>query len=153
MDSRGITVVEALVGLTILSIALVFISYTITLVLNSSGIVMERTQALYLADEGHELLRHLRDENWTEISSRTNGSTYYFAVATSSIDISTTPEVIDGTFTRSVIFSEVRRNSSTDDLVTSGGSVDAGSRLVTVTVSWGTQSVSLESLLTNLHDI
>lgn len=152
-DTRGVTIVEALVGTSILAVALVFISVTITLVASTAGDTVDRLRAVYLAEEGHELVRHLRDEDWTtEIAARTIGTAYYVAVATSTIDLSTTPDLIDGTFTRSVTFSQARRDAN-DDLIASGGANDTDARRVTVTVTWGSESFSSESLISNVHNI
>lgn len=144
--------VEVVIGATIISLALVFISYTIVLFLNSSDLAREQTKALYLAEEGHELLRYLRDEDWNTLGTLTEGSTYYLAVSSTSIAVSASPEVVDGVFTRSFVLQELNRDGN-NDFVEIGGTVDSGSRIVEVTVSWDGRSVQLDSILTNIYDI
>lgn len=151
-NCRGITIVEALVGISILGIILVAISLTQTQFFAASGTVLNTTQATYLAEEGQEFVRYLRDEDWNQLSGLTNGTDYYFDVTSGDIDITATPEVINGVFTRHFTLSELKRDAN-DDFVESGGSSDTGGRVVTVTVSWGTESVSLSALVTNLHNI
>jgi hypothetical protein len=118
--------------------------------INSSHEVADETQALYLAEEGQELVRFIRDNDWTNISSLSIGVDYYLDIQTSDITTTATPEVI-GRFTRSFSLEDVERDS--DDDIVSSGSVDSGSRYVTVSVEWGTpvRTVSLTSILTNIN--
>ena len=149
---RGITVVEALVGISILGFVLVFVSMTQTVFFAASGKVLNTTKAMYLAEEGQELIRYVRDEDWDEIAALTVGTDYYFDVTSGDIATTTSPEVIDTIFTRKFVLNNLNRDAN-DDFVESGGSSDTGGRVVTVTVSWGTESTSLTALVTNIHDI
>lgn len=149
---KGIALVEVLFGVAIAGLVIVFVSHTLTLFVIGAGETRIKTKALYLAEEGMESVRYLRDSSWslfdTELS---NGTTYYLAMATSSFATTTVPEVIDGTYTRSFEITEVRRDAD-DDIVDSGGTVDPDSRYITFTVGWGTASVTLSSLMSNLFD-
>ncbi len=149
---RGIALIEILIGTSILTIVLSFISYTLLLFLDTSDLALEQTRALYLAEEGQEFLRYLRDEDWNTIADLTEGNTYYLSIATTTVSITSTPEVVDGTFTRTVVVDELRRDGD-GDFVESGGTVDNGGRVITVTVSWNGKDVTLSSILTNLYDI
>jgi competence protein ComGC len=152
MKSRvqGITIVEVMVGLMILSMVLVFVVYTLNLFFTSSRFVLEDTKATYLAEEGLEFARFMRDNSWTSLSSLTTGTTYYFSVSGSSISATTTPEIISGAFTRSLTVSDLRRSAS-GDVVSSGGSVDTNGRVVTVTVTWDGESRQLQSILSDAY--
>lgn len=79
-NKRGIAIVEILIGTSILTIILAFISTTLVLFLDTSNLAMEQTQALYLAEEGQEFLRYLRDEDWDTIAGLTEGDTYYLSL-------------------------------------------------------------------------
>ena len=149
---RGIALTEVILGAAVAGIILVGISHTLTLFLKASNGTLEQTKALYLAEEGHELLRYIRDENWNTLDGLTTGTTYYLTVSTTTIGTTTTPEVIDTDYTRSFVLNNLNRDSN-DDFVESGGSSDPDSRIVTVTVSWGSKSVTLDSILTNIFDI
>lgn len=92
-------------------------------------------QAGFLLEEGAEAVRIVRDNAWSNISSLTAGTSYYPTFSGSSWTLSTTPNTV-GSFTRTVIISNVNRDNSTEDIVSSGGTIDAGTKLVTVTVSW-----------------
>lgn len=153
MRTRGVSMVEVLIGVAIVGLLVVVISHSLTLYFTASTKTLTQTQALYLAEEGQEILRYLRDADWTDISSLTNDTPYYLDVTDTTLAITSTPEVIDGTFLRRFEVSEVRRDNSTDDIVTSGGSVDTDARYVTFSVGWGTATVTVPALLTNIHGI
>ena len=149
----GIALVEVIVGIAITGLVLVFVSHTITLFVTGAAETRTRTKALYLAEEGVEVMRYMRDSDWNIIDTElSNDTSYYLTVATTSLATTTTPEIIDGTYTRSFSLSEVRRDAD-DDIVSSGGTVDSHSRFITFSVGWGTATVTLPSLLTNIHDI
>ena len=63
-------------------------------------------------------------------------------------------ETVNG-FTRSVVFDEVRRNAS-DNIVTTGGTVDPNTKQATVTVSWTekgrSHQVELVTYFTNWNE-
>lgn len=155
-STRGVSVVEVMIGLVIFSIIFVFIFHTLTLFFGSQTLTLESTQALYLAEEGQEAVRYLRDEDWNALSALSKDTEYTLAIATTTIDAVAGTTLIDGKYTRSFFLHDAHRNSD-DDFVastTSGASVDSGSLLVTVRVTWGEdEQVQLYSLLTNLHDI
>ena len=120
------------------------------------SVSMHDVEATYLADEGMEAVRISRLRGWTNnIANKTNGTIYYPALSASYWTLSTDPGqgVINGIYTRSVVFSIVYRDTGSGDIVTSGGNEDAKTRLVTVTVSWPergqTRSVSLQGYITN----
>jgi len=113
---------------------------------------VEKTQASYLLEEGVEAVKTVRDANWSNISSLTNGTTYYLSWNGTNWVISTTPSVIDS-FTRTIVFDAVSRDAN-DDIVSSGGTVDSRTRKATVTVTWTPKSgVQSETLVFYLSDI
>lgn len=148
----GIALIEVLIGIAIVGAVLVVVSHTIILFLDSSEQVLRQTQAVYLAEEGQELMRYLRDENWNTIANLSEGTVYYLSVSTSTVSVTTTAELIDGRYTRSITIDQLRRDAE-NDVVTSGGSVDPEGRMVSVDVTWDGGSVSLSSIITNLYDL
>lgn len=149
---HGVALVEVVIGVAIVGIVIAFISYSFGLFVNASGRSLERTQAMYLAEEGMEVLRSLRDSDWTTFGSGLSlNTTYYLDIDPTTLTTTGTPEVIDGKFTRSFELAAVERDGN-DDLASSG-TTDNGARYVTVTVSWDSEDISLTSLLTNIYDI
>lgn len=154
--NRGLSIVEVMLGLALFAVIFVLIFEALTVFFANHTRVMEQQQAVYLAEEGQEALRYLRDEDWNTLDGLTPGDVYYVAISTSTIESTTTPQVYDGKFTRSFVVWPAYRNSE-DDLVastTSGASLDDNGFMSIMTVTWGSgEQVQLTSLLTNLHDI
>lgn len=154
--SQGVTVVEILIGVSLFALIIVFITHTLTLYFVNAELVQEKTRALYLAEEGQEVMRYLRDENWDYFTDLIPGDTYYLVVATSTLATTTTNTLIDGVYTRSVVVEEAYRDSD-DDLVPSsapGASVDSGSYIINTTVTWGSgESVQLQGFLGNIFNL
>ncbi len=114
---------------------------------------LERTQAGYLLEEGAEAVKTVRDAGWANISTLTNGTTYYISWNGSVWSLSTTPSTVDS-FTRTIVFEAVSRDGS-DDIVSSGGTYDdVRTRKVTVSITWqATSGTQTESLVFYLADI
>lgn len=152
--ARGFTAVEVLIGVALASVILIFAANTVALFINAGRVVSEKTKALYLAEEGLELVRFVRDESWSTLSALSTSGTHYLGVTSSSITTSTTPEYIDG-FRRSFTVKNVYRNTTTNDIVastTGGSAADTDSKYITVSVAWGTPTttISMTSILTDL---
>lgn len=92
-------------------------------------------QANFLLEEGAEVVRILRDNAWSNVSSLNLGINYYPLF---SVDNWTLPIAVNnvGIFTRTVVVSSVSRDATTGSIVSSGGILDTGTKLVTVHVSW-----------------
>ena len=158
MCAKGFSLVEVLVAVTIITASVLGIMGIYSIYIKNSYLNTPSIQAAYLADEGVEAVKSLRDFGWTSnINNLVIGDTYYlyFNTALSRWQATTTNTLIDGVFDRSFVLSSARRNSS-DDLVAAGGSIDANTRLVTVTVSWVgsnvTSTKTLNSYITNLFN-
>jgi len=155
ITQKGVSAIEVLVGVSIAGIMLVSSFFAITTFLNASHVLSEKTQAVYLAEEGLELVRFVRDNDWLDISSLTLNTPYYLEITEDEVLVSGTPEVI-GDFTRSFVVQNVHRNNATNAIVestTSGAVPDPNTKYVTVTITWGTplESVSLTTILANLE--
>jgi hypothetical protein len=140
---------------SIAGLILVFTLYSIMEFINSAHDVNEKTAALYLAEDGLELVRFMRDNDWDTIDGFALNTTAYLEVTSTGAVPTTTPEVLDS-FTRSFVIENVYRNTSSDDIVastTSGSAPDTDSKYVTMSVSWGTpiKNVSLTTILTNIN--
>lgn len=102
---------------------------------------LNQSQAGFLLEEGAEATRIVRDDAWTNISSLTNSTEYYLNFSGGTWIFTTTPQS-SGIFTRKVVFSSAYRDAN--DNLAGSGTLDAQTRLVTVTVSWleGTDTIS-----------
>lgn len=150
--NRGVTVVEVLIGTTIILVVLVGITSAITQIVQARGSINSDLKVLYLAESGHEYLRYLRDDDWSNIDGLTPDTYYYFDISTTSIAITTTPEVIAGEYTRRFHVRELYRDGS-DDIVASTtglGTVDPEGYEIWVDVGSSSGTTTLKGILTNL---
>jgi len=153
--SAGIGIVEIVVVIGIIGIALVGMIQTVVLVSRPFAADARQTQASYLAQEGIEAVRLVRDANWTNnIASLANNTTYYPTLTANVWTLSTSdPGTIDGTYTRTVTLQAVYRDANGN--ISSSGTLDEKTRKVVSTVSWDehgqNQSQQLETYITNFQ--
>lgn len=152
--TKGIGLVEVVVGAGILSLAGVALLITYGLYVRVASFAPRPIQAAFLEDEGMEAMRTLRDKSWANISGLTASTTYYlsFNASTTSWTTTTTPSMIDKIFSRTIVLSTVNRDANND--ISSSGSNDPNTRKVTISVSWfkdnATTTKQLIGYLTNL---
>lgn len=63
-NTKGFTLVETLIGLMILTIAIVSATSLLISLISSNKMIVKNLQAYYLAQEGLEGVRNIRDTNW-----------------------------------------------------------------------------------------
>ena len=151
--NKGITVVEVVIASAIILFvtSAVFSSYTLT-----SKLAFQNTsllQASLLAEEGVEAVRVIRDSGWNaNIAPLSLGIPYRFFWNGSTWVSTTTLFLIDGAFDRTFTLSSVNRDGNFN-IVSSGGTMDLGTKKVTVSVSWktgySTTTKSIESYVYN----
>jgi hypothetical protein len=146
---RGISLVEVVVGsaiiLTVLGgVIAAFERYAAALFRTT-----ERLQATYLAEEGVEAARVLRDASWASFSALTLDSPYRLAFVGGAWEATTSEALIDGVFDRTMVLSDVYRRTSDSDIVASTSpdakAIDTDARHVALAVRWD-QLPSTEAL-------
>jgi type II secretory pathway pseudopilin PulG len=150
-QQSGVALVEVLIAIGVIVSIMVVVGFSITTYVEARAKLLSNAKALYLAEEGYEILRATRDEDWNTISALTPGDTYSFAVATTTLAISSTIEVIEGQYYRSFKVEEVDRAGNDDIDLSGGGTVDSGTRLVRVSVFGPSGTTTLEAVLTNIY--
>ncbi len=158
---KGFGVIEIVIGVAIITISLlgVMLSAKVSFQIISEN--LRRVQANFLAEEGIEALKTIRDDGWTaNIVPVTTGSDYHlvYDVGTNkwTVVAGILANQIDSTFTRTVRLDTVMRDvaNGTQDIVFGGGTVDAGTRKVTVTISWpgrtGVKTQAISTYMTNI---
>ncbi len=151
----GVTLIEVLIAISIITSMLVVVGLSVTAYVNARTELLDDMKAVYLAEEGYEMLRALRDDDWNTLDALTRDTIYYFDVATTTLAVGGTPEVVDGSFARSFVLREVYRDGD-DDITastTSGASVDTEIVEVEVTVVGPSGTSSVTSLLSNIDAI
>lgn len=155
-DTKGISVVEILVVIFILGAAFFGIINAALLTFKSNQNDELFIKAKFLAEEGMEALRSVRDNNYwfssDGLGSKSSGIDYYLNNSSARWLLVSSPIEQIGEFTRKIRFEDVYRDSN-DNIVASGGSLDANSKKVIVYVSWNKEGkdyeVRLEAYLTN----
>lgn len=151
---QGLTLVEVLIASAIVLLSVVVLLGVHSLYLKTALDNGETIKAAYLAEEGVEAMRYLRDASWTmNIIPLTLDEPYGLALNNAWATDATSMWV--GSFYRTVTLSAVERNAQ-DDIVSSGGTLDPNTKLLTVSVSWpsrgATTTKTISTYLTNLHD-
>ena len=153
LASRGITLIEVLIAVGILSLFSIVISTTIFQFAESRKELLHDTDKMYLAEEGYEIIRLLRDENWANLSGLTLNTDYYLVLSSSTLATSTVPEIINGRYTRLFRLLSVSRDATTHEIVSSGGVVDNNARKVQISVGDSNGTSTVEALLTNFSSL
>ncbi len=148
---------EVIIGLSIISVVLFSLANVAIIALRIAEENTKNIQALFLAEEGIESLRVLRDSGWnSNIGVLNTGTVYYLNFSDGKWNTSSSPSsniYIDGVFERSFTVQEVYRNSN-DRIVSSEGTLDQNTKKITVSVSWfsrnATTTKSISTYITNL---
>jgi len=153
-QTSGLTLVEVLIATAIIMGFLTTLVTVHNAYLNSSFSNLDSVKATYLAEEGTESIKGLRDASWiANINSLSNGTPYYLSFVGGAWTTTTTPSLIDSQFSRTIVFNSVNRDVSSD-ITTTGGTLDPNTREVLVTVSWldhaATSTRVLDTYITNL---
>lgn len=151
---RGFGLVEVVVAVTIVTLLIVGFGEVIQTSLRLVQEERARFEATLILDEGVEGMRALRDASWSRnIASLTTGIPHYLTATTTWGIWTASQSYIAGRYERTIQLDSVNRESGTDRIVETGGYVDAGTKKLTITVSWrlrsATTSVSSVTYLTN----
>ena len=136
--TRGFTMLEILIGASIITASFLGVLTVFDRLTKASRQMVELTQANFLLEEGLEAARLWRDTGWANLGNWPNGTAYYLTWNGSKWATSTSNVFLDGKFERKVTVANVQRDNTSQDIVLSGGTVDANTKLVTMTVAWST---------------
>lgn len=156
--NRGFGLLEIVIATAIISGTLFSLSYVFLISNKLAAESGNKVRANFLAEEGLEALRLLRDASWTSNLSELNiNTTYYlsFDTAASAWSIGASSQAfIDGLFARTVTVENVNRDAN--DNIASSGTNDPDTRKFNVSVAWseraGTTTVIVSTYLTDMFD-
>src|SRR3989344_2084557 len=134
LKNKGFMMVEVLVAISIITVSILAAMSVAQKSVHLSRQSFHATQAAFLLEEGAEVVRILRNNAWSNISSLTPDTNYYPTFSSGNWNLSPTPNTV-GIFTRVVTVSNVNRDNTTKD-ISSSGTDDPATKLVTVSVSW-----------------
>jgi Tfp pilus assembly protein PilV len=152
-SQKGFALVEVLIASAIILGAVLALLGVYSLYLRVALSNSEAVKAAYLAEESLEAVRFWRDVSWNnKIAPIAKGTAYGLSFALGMW--ATTTDLTLGSFERSIMISPVYRDASSD-IVSSGGTLDTDTVLVTSSVSWwkggATTTKTVATYLTNLY--
>ena len=101
--TRGVSLIEVIVGLSVIFVALVSVvgSYHFFLKVANSNTMVAKAE--FLLEEGVESVRFIRDKSWGDFSGLSTETDYYLAFQDSTWSATTTNIYIDEFFERSFV--------------------------------------------------
>lgn len=149
--NRGFGFIEAVISAGIATIIITGMLAMFQSYVRAALHLPERVQASFLAEEGLEALRSIRDKEWEDFGELSG--TGYLSFGESGWQATATPEYVEGML-RSFNVSNVSRGAG-DDIVLSGGVNDPLTKKAEVTVAWqeggATTTLSLATYFADIH--
>ena len=142
---EGFMMIEILVAVSIITVSILGAMLVCQKSVSVSREAFHETQAAFLLEEGAEAVHVLRDNAWSNISGLTAGANYYPLFSGGTWTLSSSANTVD-IFTRTVSVTNVNRDSTTKDIISSGTN-DPQTKLVTITVSWPESGVTTTKTL------
>ena len=138
-NQRGISIIEILIVISIITISLTSLLGLVSFSLNTASLIKQSFKANNIAQESMEQIRNFRDStqwNTDGLGTLATGIDYYVEKSGSPLrwQLIQGTETIDG-FTRKIVFEGVTRDGS-DNIVEIGGISDLNTKKITVTVFW-----------------
>jgi hypothetical protein len=133
----GQSLVEVLVAMGISALVIPAIYFGLIASRQGQTQMVQRKTALTLLNESIEVVREVREKDWTGFAV---DGTFHPSTASGAWILASGPETL-GSFTRSIVISDVYRDN-TGKIITSGGLLDPSSKKVDYSVSWSQPSVS-----------
>lgn len=136
-SEEGVGIIDVIISIAVVSVA--FWGFSQIAILGFK--ILERseiaTEAAYLAEEGIEAVKSVRNESWsTNIAILNVGQDYFPMVSgTKWILVTDDPGLINNRLKRTVTFDRVYRDAN--DNISEIGTEDPGTRKVTASIFWG----------------
>jgi len=138
---QGSVLLEVVIVLSVMTILVLGVVQLSVYNIRTSRMVLDETQAVYLAEEGIEIVKLLRDDGWAIFADTDRGTSYYLTQGIDGWEFSSTP-VSTGDFSRTITIYDVERDIS-DDIAVSGTADEQTLRVVS-SVSWSHAGSTVE---------
>lgn len=153
---KGISIVEIVIAAAIIAVSVTGIFGAIQIYLKIVQQNAHKAQAVLLLDETSEAIQYLRDEGYDSyIASNSFNTEYSIFWNGSGYELGTSTITLPYQMSRTVRFEEIRRDSS-DQITSSGGTVDSDTRKVIITINWPykgeIKTISSEMLIHNTYE-
>lgn len=145
-NKKGFSLVEALVMMFVASVCIFVVWKVYTLYIKVSLANPALFQASFLAEEGIEAIKFMRDTKWDNIATLTLDTDYTLVFTGTAWATTTNTIWIDNKFDRRVRVSAVYRDTSGN--ITTSGTLDTNTKKVVATVSWKKDSATTTRQIT-----
>src|SRR3989338_11430647 len=106
MNSKGFSIVEVLLSSSIIILIVTVFMWAFFYGSESTAIAGQRARAIFLAEEGLEASRNIRDENFSNLTDGIKG----LAISSNQWAFSGTSDITDSFFTRQITISSAGTN-------------------------------------------
>ena len=145
--NTGFGLLEVVVGVSIIAGSIFALFAVVNGAFQMARENVRNTQAAFLAEEGFEALRVLRDSSWDgNIAVLSDGTPYELEFSGGEWRAVSGPALIDGIFERKFVLEGVGRDSG-GNIVLSGGTPDQNTKKVIVSVSWRTRNATTTKIM------
>ena len=148
--------IEVVITASVFLVVILGLAGTYAIAVKASLENVTKVKATFLEEEGLEAVRLMRDLSWADkIATQVTGVPFYLVFDGATWTAVATSDFIGGIFERKITLTDVYRDSS-QNIVSSGGTLDPNIKKVTSAVSWfsrgATTTRSLSTYLTNVFD-
>jgi len=152
-NKKGIGLVEMMTGLSVFIFIVLSFIVSFNYFIKNSILGTKTIQAYFLAEEGIEAIKSMRNNSWAaNINQLISGQEYYIYFNGNYWESTTTQSTIDGVFTRKFILENIYRDTNGD--ISSSGVLDSGSKKIDVSISYNVNEVvitkNLSTVITNI---
>ncbi|WKZ26362.1 MAG: prepilin-type N-terminal cleavage/methylation domain-containing protein [Candidatus Paceibacterota bacterium] len=154
-NNRGLTVVELLVAVAIITVFITSIAYSYSAILRLAFNNTLSIKAAFLLEDTVEAVKFLKRVSWqNNIAVLDSDQDYFLSFTGSGWEVVSENIFIDGVFERKFILEDVNRDSDGRVVESPSGTLDAGTKKLTAYVSWQKSSATTtRSITTYLSDI
>lgn len=138
--ASGFALIEVLIAVTIASGAMIVVVAATNKSLIFARTTLRNYQAALAVEETIEAVKAVRATGWSNIASPSAGQEYGISWNGAAWQIAAAPETTTLGFTRSLVFEDVYRDANDD--IAASGTLDAGTRKITITVEWTDRSTA-----------
>ncbi|MDP3934715.1 MAG: hypothetical protein Q8Q46_00605 [Candidatus Giovannonibacteria bacterium] len=158
---RGFGILEIVIAVSIISATIFSLSFVFIMASRLESESLNKIRANFIAEEGLEAMRFLRDQSWAaNLGSLSAGTTYYlaFTTTTSTWSAGTNGSEIDNLFLRKVTAENVSRDPSTQNIesIYNAANNDPDTKKINVSVEWqersATKMVNISAYLSDIFD-
>ena len=155
---QGFGLIEVLVGVTIIVVGILALNTAYTTYIKYALANQSNSQAAFLGEEAMEGTTFLRDKGWTSyIAPLSTTTTYYLNFTGGYWNLTSTAQpYVDSQFLRTIAITDVKRDSSTYNIVSTGGIYDPNTKQITSTISYyqghATTTQTMSTYITNIYN-